>query len=72
MSGADVALGGQSETNKMEFKRKAGQPVTYGSIVQLKHFASRQYLTQTKNRAEVEPPHLLVLRLCYVVTGTDT
>ena len=42
----------ERETNEMELRRKAGDALVYGSIVQLKHKSSYKFVTQTKNRAE--------------------
>jgi len=38
----------------MEARRKSGDTVTYGSIVQIQSVSGRQFLTQTKNRAELD------------------
>jgi hypothetical protein len=42
----------ERETNEMELRRKAGDVLVYGSVVQLKHKSSFKYVTQSKNRAE--------------------
>jgi hypothetical protein len=42
----------ERETNEMELRRKAGDGLVYGTVVQLKHKASYKYVTQSKNRAE--------------------
>ena len=41
----------EMETNRAELQRKAGDVVTYGSVVQLWHKNSEKFLTQLKNRA---------------------
>lgn len=41
----------EKETNWMEFKRTAGHPVRYGSVIQLHHVDSKKFLTQSKDRA---------------------
>lgn len=35
----------------MEFRRTAGHPVRYGSVIQLHHVDSSKFLTQSKDRA---------------------
>lgn len=45
-------IDGEQETNELESKRMLGEPVAYGSVVQLRHRISGKFLTQTKNRAE--------------------
>jgi hypothetical protein len=42
----------ERETNEMELRRKAGDGLVYGTVVQLKHKSSFKYVTQSKNRAE--------------------
>jgi hypothetical protein len=45
-------INSEQDTNELESKRMLGEPVAYGSIVQLRHKISGKFLTQTKNRAE--------------------
>ena len=45
-------INSEQDTNELESKRMLGEPVAYGSILQLRHKISGKFLTQTKNRAE--------------------
>lgn len=69
LSGADEKKKhDEKETNKMETRRKAGDPVVFGSVVQLKHRHSAKFVTQSKNRAEHDH---LAMEVTLVKDGTE-
>ena len=42
----------EEKTNAMEFQRSLGQPVAYGTTIQLKHLRSERFVTQSRKRAK--------------------
>ena len=51
----------EEEDNKLEFKRRKGDPVPYGQTIQLYHVASRRYVRiSTTTTSRREPSHLKV------------
>ena len=58
---AKVMADAEEADNELEFKRRSGDPVVYGQVVQLYHTASRQYVrTSSSITSRREPSHLKV------------
>jgi hypothetical protein len=52
----------EERTNAMEFQRSLGQPVAYGTTIQLKHLRSEKFVTQSRKRAKEDAQAILSLR----------